>query len=81
MLVSATPGLITQITCFLITKRWKYATVHAGNFSQLGYVYSQSGSSVAMVLKGKHAWEYYAALHGVQITSCHAGNRTLKTNR
>ncbi|KAI2507907.1 hypothetical protein MHU86_6565 [Fragilaria crotonensis] len=44
-LVSPTPGLIAQMTGFLTTKRYKYATVYVDQFSRMGYVYLQKTAS------------------------------------
>lgn len=44
-LVSPTPGLIAQMTGFLTTKRYKYATVYVDQFSRLGFVYLQKTAS------------------------------------
>ena len=40
-LVSPTPGLIAQMTGFLTTKRYKYATVYVDQFSRIGFVHLQ----------------------------------------
>ena len=80
MLVSPTPGLIAQMSSFLTKKRYKYATVYIDNYSRLGYVYLQPDSSVQTTLKGKLAWEQYAASQGVAIKSYHADNGIFKAN-
>ena len=80
MLVSPTPGLIAQMSLFLMKKRYKYATVYVDNYSRLGYVYLQPDSSVQTTLKGKLAWEQYAASQGVAIKSYHTDNGIFKAN-
>ncbi|KAI2498311.1 hypothetical protein MHU86_16181 [Fragilaria crotonensis] len=57
-LVSPTPGLIAQMTGFLTTKRYKYATVFVDQFSRLGFVYLQKTASAEETIEGKKAFKH-----------------------
>jgi hypothetical protein len=52
-LVSPTPGSITQMTEFLTTKRYRYATVYIHQFSRLGFIYLQKTASAEETWKGR----------------------------
>jgi len=80
-LVSPTPGLIAQMTGFLTTKRYKYATIYVDQYSRLGYVYLQKTASAEETLEGKIAFERYAASHGVQVKNYHADNGIFKAHK
>ena len=71
-LVSPTPGLIAQMTGFLTTKRYKYATVFVNQFSRLGFVYLQKTASAEETIEGKKTFEASAKQHGVSISNYHA---------
>ena len=73
-LVSPTPGLIAQVTGILTTKQYKYATVYVDQFSKFSYFHLQKTATVEETLESKHAFEKYAASHGVQILHYHADN-------
>jgi hypothetical protein len=77
-LVSPTPGLIAQITGFLTTKRYKYATVYVDQFSRIGYVYLQKTASAEETVEGKKAFERYAKRHGITVENYHADNGIFK---
>jgi Reverse transcriptase (RNA-dependent DNA polymerase) len=77
-LVSPTPGLIAQMTGFLTTKRYKYATVYVDQFSRLGFIYLQKTASAEETIEGKKAFEAYARRHGVRIQNYHADNGIFK---
>lgn len=51
-LVSPTPGLIAQMTGFLTTKRYKYATVYVDQFSRFGYVHLQKTATAEETVEG-----------------------------
>ena len=51
-LVSPTPGLIAQMTGFLTTKRYRYATVYVDQFSRLGFIYLQKTASSEETVEG-----------------------------
>jgi Reverse transcriptase (RNA-dependent DNA polymerase) len=79
-LVSPTPGLIAQMTGFLTTKRYKYATVYVDQWSRLGYVYLQKTASAEETVEGKKAFEAMARRHGVRIENYHADNGIFKAH-
>ena len=80
-LVSPTPGLIAQMTGILTTKRYKYATVYVDQFSKFSYFHLQKTATVEETLESKHAFEKYAASHGVQILHYHADNGIFRANK
>jgi len=77
-LVSPTPGLIAQMTGFLTTKRYRYATVYVDQFSRLGFVYLQKTASAEETVEGKRAFEAYSHRHGVKVENYHADNGIFK---
>ena len=77
-LVSPTPGLIAQMTGFLTTKRYRYATIYVDQFSQLGFVYLQKTATAEETVEGKKAFEAFAHRHGVKIENYHADNGIFK---
>ena len=77
-LVSPTPGLIAQMTGFLTTKRYRYATVYVDQYSRLGFIYLQKTASAEETVEGKRAFEAYASRHGVKIRNYHADNGIFK---
>jgi hypothetical protein len=80
-LVSPTPGLIAQMTGFLTTKRYKYATVFVDQFSRLGFVCLQKTASAELTIEGKKAFEAFAKRHGVSISNYHANNGIFKAHQ
>ena len=79
-LVSPTPGLIAQISGYLTTKRYKYATVFVDLYSRYGYVYLQKTASANETCEGKKAFEAHALRSGVRIQNYHADNGIFKAN-
>ena len=79
-LVSPTPGLIAQMTGFLTTKRYKYATVYVDQFSRLGFVYLQKTASAEETVEGKKAFESFARRHGIRVENYHADNGIFKAH-
>lgn len=77
-LVSPTPGIIAQMTGFLTTKRYRYATVYVDQFSRLGFIYLQKTASAEETVEGKKAFEAYSHRHGVKIENYHADNGIFK---
>jgi len=80
-LVSPTPGLIAQMTGFLTSKRYCYATVYVDQYSRLGYVYLQKTASADETLEGKQAFEKFARDRGVTVEAYHADNGIFKANK
>ena len=79
-LVSPTPGLIAQITGFLTTKRYKYATVYVDQYTRYGYVYLQKTASAEETVEGKKAFEAMARRQGIRIENYHADNGIFKAH-
>ena len=77
-LVSPTPGLIAQMTGFLTTKRYKYATIYVDQYSRYGFVYLQKTASTEVTVEGKRAFEAFAKRHGVRIENYHVDNGIFK---
>ncbi len=76
-----TPGLIAQMTGFVRTKRYKYATVFVDQFSRLGFVYLQKTASAEETIEGKKAFEAFAKRRGVSIPNYHADNAIFKAHQ
>ena len=66
-MVSPTPGLISQITGKLNTKRYMYATVYIDQFSGLGYVHLQKTATADETLEGK---EHLNSMHKIKGLMC-----------
>jgi hypothetical protein len=79
-LVSPTPGLIAQMSGFLTTKRYKYATIYVDLYSRYGYVYLQSTASANETVEGKKAFEAHALRSGVRIENYQADNCIFRAN-
>jgi len=79
-LVSPVPDLIGQMTGFITTKRYRYATVFVDHYSGLGYVYLQKQATVEETLKAKKAFEKYALGCGIKVEHYHADNGVFKAN-
>ena len=80
-MVSPTPGLISQITGKLNTKRYMYATVYIDQFSGLGYVHLQKTATADETLEGKRAFDLYAQNKGVNVLGYHADNGIFRANK
>ena len=65
-LVSPTPRLIAQISGYLTSKRYKYATVFVDLYSRYGYVYLQKTASANETCEGKKAFEAHALRSGLE---------------
>ena len=74
MLVSPIPGLIAQMSGWITTKRYLYASVFVDHYSGFGYVHLQKTQSAEETLEGKEAFERRAATYGVTIQHYHADN-------
>ena len=74
-LKSPMPGLIAQMTGFVNTKKYQYATVYVDQVLRLSYVYPLEMASAEENMEGKDAWERYARERGVTIKSYHADIR------
>ena len=75
-MISATPGLIAQMSRFLTKDRYTCTTVFVDHFLNAGYVHLQQSTLVEHTLKAKRAFEHYACQNGVTIKHYHADNGT-----
>jgi hypothetical protein len=73
-MVSAQPGLITQMSGCLTNLRVMGATIFADHFSDHVYVYLMKDLTLAEMLMVKYAYEKYLALLGVESKAYHADN-------
>ncbi len=78
---SSTPGLITQLTGKLTTKRYEYATVYADQASSLGFIYLQKTSTAKETHEGKVLFEKYAQDRGITIRKYHTDNGIFRANK
>ena len=74
IMVSATPGLIAQMSGFLTRERYKYVCVFVDHFSDFSYVHLLRTQTAEEVLQAKEAFEAFAETHGVKIKHYHADN-------
>ena len=79
-LVSPTPGLIAQMTGFLTTKRYKYATVFVDQATKFSYVHLQKTASAEETIQGKKAWEKLCEGYGIKVKAYHADNGVFKAH-
>jgi hypothetical protein len=79
-MVSATHGLVAQMTGILTKARYKYATVYVDQGSRLGYTYLQKSATAEETIKGKIAFELFARSHGITIKGYHANNGIFRAN-
>jgi hypothetical protein len=79
-LVSPTPGLIAQMSGFLTTKRYKYATVYVDQYSRYGFIFLQKTASGQETVEGKAAFESMARRQGIRIQNYHADNGIFKAH-
>lgn len=78
-LVSPTPGLIAQMTGFIMKhQRYRYSTVYVDQYSGFSYTYLQKTASAEETVRGKIAFEKYARANGVTVRHYHADNGIFK---
>ena len=73
-LISAQPGLISQVTGTLTHARYWAATIFVDHFSDVFFVSLMRGVSDAETLAAKRAYSNFAALHNVEVKQNHAEN-------
>ena len=78
-MISPTPGVVAQMSCRPITKRYKYAIVFIDQATGLSYVYLQQSTKTEEILEGKIAFERYAAQFGIKVLAYHTGNEVFVT--
>ena len=79
-LESPTPGLVGQAKGTLTNARLRVATIFVDHATCLDYVHVQRSTSSEDTLEANHAFEIYAASHGVKIVHYHADNRRFANN-
>ena len=79
-LKSSTPGFVAQLKGILTTRRYTVSTVFVDHFSDLSYVHFSSSDTAVETLAAKHAFERYAASHGVTIQHYHCDNGRFAEN-
>jgi hypothetical protein len=77
-LESSIAGFIGQMTGKLTNQHIVASTVYVDHASDLSYVYHQTSITSEETLKGKLAFEKFAASHGVNIKHYHADNGRFK---
>ena len=80
-LESTTPGLTGQMKGTPTRLRYKAATVFVDQFGGLSYVYLQKSTTADETVLAKHAFERFAASHGVVIRHYHADNGRFADNK
>ena len=73
--------MIAQMTGFLTTKRYKFATVFVDQYSRLGYIHLQKTATAEETIEGKKAFESYARRHGITVQNYLADNGIFKANQ
>lgn len=80
-MISATPGLIAQMTGWPCKARYKCATVFMDQASDYSYVVIQKGTSADETVEAKMVFERFASDNGIKIQHYHADNGVFKTNQ
>ena len=73
-LISAQPGLISQVTGTLTHACYWAATIFVDHFPDVFFVSLMRGVSDAETLAAKRAYGHFAALHNVEVKQYHADN-------
>ncbi len=71
-MVSAQPGLITQMSGCITNLRIIAATIFIDHFSDHVYVYLMKYLTLSETLLAKHAYEHFLALLGVESKAYHS---------
>ena len=80
-LVSSTPWLIAQMTGFITSERYNYATVYVDMASRWTFVHLQREATAEATLESKRAFEAQAARRGISIKAYHADNGIFKAKQ
>jgi hypothetical protein len=73
-MASTKPRFYAQLKGKLTKKRYCCATIFVDHFSRLQYVHPQVNDSLIKTIAAKHAFESFAAKHGVRIHHYHRDN-------
>jgi hypothetical protein len=79
-LESSIPGFIGQMTGRLTRQRIVGSTIYVDHASDMSYIYHHTSMTSEETVKGKQAFEKFAATHGVYIKHYHADNGRFKDN-
>jgi hypothetical protein len=79
-MTSTEVGLFTQLNGALTKKCYRCCTISVDNYSRLRYVHLQVDDTAEETMKDKHAFEKYAAEHGVSIKHYHCDNGRFADN-
>jgi hypothetical protein len=79
-MASTEVGFFAQMKGKLTKRRYRCATIFVDHFSRLRFVHLQIDDSSAETLGAKHAFETFAAEHGVRILHYHCGNGRFQDN-
>ena len=79
-MTSTEVGFFAQLKGALTKKRYRCCTIFVDNYSRLRYVHLQVDDTAEETMKAKHAFEKYAAEHGVSIKHYHCNNGRFTDN-
>ena len=79
-MTSTEVGFFAQLKGALTKKRYRCCTIFVDNYSRLRYVHLQVDDTAEETMKAKHAFEKYAAEHGVSIKHYHCDNGRFADN-
>ena len=79
-MMSTKPGFYPQLKGRLTKKRYRCATISVDHFSHLRYVHPQVNDTLIETIATKHAFESFAAEHGVRILHYHCDNGRFADN-
>jgi hypothetical protein len=74
VMVSATQGLIAQISGFLTRQRYKYCVVFVDHYSDFTYTHMMRTQTAVEAVQAKHAFEAFARAHDITVKHYHADN-------
>ena len=80
-MISPTPGLIAQMTGFLMKQHYTCATVFVDQVSGARYMHLQQSTNAEETIEGKRAFEQYASARGVQVQAYYTDNGVFKANK
>jgi hypothetical protein len=79
-MVSTQVGFLAQLKGKLINRRFYGATIFVDHYSRLRFVRLMQDSSSNETIKAKHAFNQFAADHGVKILHYHCNNGRFADN-
>jgi hypothetical protein len=79
-MTSTKVGFFAQLKGALTKKRYRCCTIFVDNYSRQRYVHLQVDDTTKEMIKAKHAFEKYAAEHGVSIKHYHCNNGRFADN-